>query len=271
MAIFTLTCATGAPGVTTTALGLTLAWPRDVVLVDADRTASQAVLAGYLSGTATGGRGLTSLAQAYRDGVDLASDLPSHLIPIPTDANTRARWFVPGFAHPGSSRLFEPVWPELTAALADLDRQGMDVILDAGRWGAQGLPSAVLAHSRWLGLVTRSTLRSLAALRLYMADITSAASANSCTVELVVVGPGAPYPAGEVGEHFGQAVDEVPWQPDDAAQLSDAAGRKTKTRNRPLARAYAALAAHLRGIADHWDAQLDPNLALSHTSGATHA
>ena len=260
MAIFTLTCATGAPGVTTTALGLTLAWPRDAVLIDADRTASQAVLTGYLAGLSTGGRGLTSLAQAYRDGVDLASDLPSHMLPIPAVPESAGqRWFVPGFARPGSSRLFEPVWPELINALADLDRQGIDAILDTGRWGAQGLPSAVLAHSRWLGLVTRSTLRSLAALRLYMPDVNAAASAQSgCAAELVVVGPGTPYPAAEIGKHFGWPVSDVPWQPDDAAQLSDGTRDRPRAASRPLARAYAVLAAHLREIADRWNAQIDP-------------
>ena len=34
MAVITLTSATGAPGVTTAALGLALTWPRDVLLVD---------------------------------------------------------------------------------------------------------------------------------------------------------------------------------------------------------------------------------------------
>ncbi|MCL2465397.1 MAG: hypothetical protein FWF28_10075 [Micrococcales bacterium] len=260
MAIFTLACATGAPGVTTTALGLTLAWPRDAVLIDADRTASQAVLAGYLTGTSTGGRGLTSLAQAYRDGTDLASDLPSHMLPIAAAQKSAGqRWFVPGFARPGSSRLFEPVWPELASALAELDRQGIDAILDAGRWGAQGLPPAVLAHSRWLGVVTRSTLRSLAALRLYMPDVNAATGAQpGCATELVVVRPGTPYPVAEIGEHFGWTVNDVPWQPDDAAQLSEGASGRLRTANRPLARAYAVLAAHLLEIADRWNAKIDP-------------
>ena len=36
MAVIVLASASGSPGVTTTALGLALLWPRPVVLVDAD-------------------------------------------------------------------------------------------------------------------------------------------------------------------------------------------------------------------------------------------
>jgi len=259
MAVFTLTCASGAPGVTTTALGLALAWPRDVVLVDADRTASQSVLAGYLSDVPTGGRGLTSLTQLWRDGLDLASDLPKHMVALP-DANTLAprRWFVPGFARPGSSGLFEPVWPELMDTLAGLDLSGIDVILDAGRWGAQGLPAAVIANTRWLGVVTRSTLRALATLRLYLPDVTATTDAvPSIIAGLVVVGPGAPYSTHEIADHFKWTADELPWQPEDAAHLSDGVPGRPRADKRPLTRSYAALAEKLRGTVDHWDAQLD--------------
>jgi hypothetical protein len=289
MAIFALTCATGAPGVTTAALGLTLAWPRDAVLVDADRCASQAILAGYLNGMRTGGRGLTSLAQSYRDGIDLVTDLPSHMVPFdrdepgeqpnpsdhrminrltrathsaipappPTDRPPPKRWFLPGFARPGSSSLFEPVWAELAAALADLDHQGTDVILDAGRWGGRGLPAGVLAQARALVVVTRSSLRALSALRLYAPDIRAATAAESCSSGLLVVNPGAPYLAREISQQFGwPSWGEVPWQPVDAAALSDGAATRPRPTTRPLAKSFALLACALRADADHWDAQV---------------
>jgi len=260
MAVFTLTSTSGAPGVTTTALGLTLAWPRDAVFVDADRTASQTVIAGYLNGVPTGGRGLTSLTQLWRDGLDLASDLHKHMVELPNTnlRTTMRRWFIPGFARPGSSSLFEPVWPELMDALAALDRQGIDVILDAGRWGPQGLPTAVLADTRWLGVVTRSTLPALATLRLYLPDVSAAADAvPGCTTGLVVVGPGAPYPTHEIADHFKWTADELPWQAEDAAHLSDGLPGRPRADKRPLARSYDALAAKLRGAVDRWEAQFD--------------
>ena len=67
MAVIVLASAGHAPGVTTTALGLALAWPREVLLVDADRTPTQAVLAGYLRGERPGQHGLGRLLQAVRE------------------------------------------------------------------------------------------------------------------------------------------------------------------------------------------------------------
>ena len=260
MAIITLVSATGSPGVTTCALGLALAWPRDVVLVDGDQCASQAILAGYLHGVTTGGRGMTSLAQAYRDGVDLVTDLPSHLVSLGDAAGQDAprRWFLPGFARPGSARLFEPVWPELMTALDALDRTGTDVIIDAGRWGSQGVPASVLAHSRCVGLVTRSSLRALAGLRLYTSDVAAAsAGAAGCFSGLIVVGPGTPYSASEIAQQFGLPLwGDVPWQPEDAAGLSDGARVRPKAANRPLARSFAVAAANFRATAQRWDQRI---------------
>lgn len=257
MAIITLVSATGSPGVTTCALGLALAWQRDVVLADVDAAASQAVLAGYLNGTATGGRGLTSLAQAFRDGVDLSGDLASHLISLTADGAPVRRWFLPGFARPGSARLFEPVWDELATAFDDLDRQGIDVIVDAGRWGP-GLPAALLNRTRCLVFVTRSSLRALAALRLYVTDVSSAlAGAEGCFPGLLVVGPSRPYSSGEIAKQFGLPVwAEVPWQVNDAATLSDGARSKSGSATRPLARSYAVAAGRLRGQAVQWESRL---------------
>jgi hypothetical protein len=50
MSLIVLASASGSPGVTTTALGLALTWPRPVLLVEADPTGGSAVAAGYLRG-----------------------------------------------------------------------------------------------------------------------------------------------------------------------------------------------------------------------------
>lgn len=253
MAVFTLACASGAPGVTTCALGLALAWPRDVVLVDADRSASQALLAGYFNGVATGGRGLTAVAQAYRDGLNISDDLPSNFVSFPGDHDTQ-KWLLPGYARPGSAQLFEPVWPELAAALDDLDRMGIDAIVDIGRWGA-GLPPDLLAVTRALALVTRTSLRSLAALRLYSPDATAAvANQAGCSAGLLVVGAGDPYDPRDIGEQFGLPVwGRLPWHPADAAALIEGTPPRRGVANRPLASSFDATATVLRGVAQAWD------------------
>ena len=43
MAVYALTSAAGSPGVTTTALGLALEWPNQVLLVDADPVGGSAI------------------------------------------------------------------------------------------------------------------------------------------------------------------------------------------------------------------------------------
>ena len=116
MAVVLLASATGSPGVTTTALGLALAWPRHCLVADCDRDPSQAVQAGYLRGMDNGGRGLMSLAHLHREGTPLAPELWRHTLPL-TQAGDRERRFLPGFSTAGASRLFEHVWDTLGEAL----------------------------------------------------------------------------------------------------------------------------------------------------------
>ena len=75
MVLIVLASASGSPGVSTTALGLTLNWHRPVLLVDADPTGSSAVFAGYFHGTQEPTGGLINLALSLREGT-LADALP---------------------------------------------------------------------------------------------------------------------------------------------------------------------------------------------------
>ena len=70
MSIILLTSPGGAPGLTTTALGLALTWPRDIVLVDADPCPGHVIESGYLTGRIPPRPGLIGLATAFRDGAD---------------------------------------------------------------------------------------------------------------------------------------------------------------------------------------------------------
>ena len=70
MSIILLTSPGGAPGLTTTALGQALTWPRDVVLVDADPCPGHVIESGYLTGRIPPRPGLIGLATAFRDGAD---------------------------------------------------------------------------------------------------------------------------------------------------------------------------------------------------------
>ncbi|MFT3860042.1 hypothetical protein [Micropruina sp.] len=220
MAIVVLCSAGHAPGVTSTALGLALAWPREVLLVDADPTPTQSVLAGYLRGERSGQHGLGGLLQAWRERRPLGEVIDAQAVELPSLlARDEPARFVPGFPHPGVVGLFGGVWPELMAALAARDG---DVLIDAGRLGVDGLPLPVVQHAGLVLVVTRTSLVALAALRLYLPALTEAVGADR--LALALVGSSMPYGRSEVQQQFGTTIAaDLDFDPEAAAVLSDGA------------------------------------------------
>lgn len=223
MALIVLTSATGAPGVTTSSLALALTWPRHVLLADCDREPGQGVQAGYLRGMDHGGRGLMSLAHLHREGHPLAPELWRQTLPLSEDRATQRR-FLPGFTTPGAARLFEHVWPALGEAFAQLDAQGVDVLVDAGRLSTAGLPLGLLTSADAVLLAVRSSLRSLAGARIHLPTLTDQLHAlpRQAPLGLLVVGPGRPYSSAEISAQFSLPTwAEAPWDPKLAEVLSD--------------------------------------------------
>ena len=255
MTTVVLANASGAPGNTVTAVGLGLTWPRDVLVVDADRTASQAILAGYLRGTVPHGQGLQRVLQVFRERGDLAEAVRRERLPLPvpapapvrgrqaTDAATPVRRdLLPGFTHLGSIDLFDAAWQPLGEVFRDL---GPDVVVDAGRLGHHGMPAGLAASADLVGLVCRTSLVSLAGVRVHLQALVDAAPPGRCG--LVLVGPGRPYEASEVAEQVGvPGVARIAWDPRAADDLApgEASGRWHRT---PLARSLAAAAVELSG------------------------
>ena len=117
MALITLTSASGSPGVTTTAVGLALSWPRPVLLVEADPTGGSAIGAGYLRGGAAPTDSLIDLAFAHRDGA-LLEAIPSVTATIPDTSVT----LIPGTRAHGQARSLTGLWEPLAAALKSSGR-----------------------------------------------------------------------------------------------------------------------------------------------------
>lgn len=203
MAVILCASATGSPGVTTTTLGLSLAWPRDVLLADCDRDPAQTIPAGYLRGMSFTGRGLTAVSRAQREGRPLAQHVWLQAVPL-ASTNNPDRRFLPGFSNPGSAMLFEGVWSDLGHAFAELGQSGIDVIVDAGRIGRSGLPAGLLSSADVIILLVKSSLRSLAATRLYLDALVNQVSAHTdrTTLALGVVGERRPYSAAEIADQF---------------------------------------------------------------------
>ncbi|MDO5735348.1 MAG: hypothetical protein Q4P15_02615 [Propionibacteriaceae bacterium] len=247
MATIVFTSASGSPGVTTTAVGLVLTWSRDVLLADCDRDPSQAVQAGYLRGMDHGGRGLAALARLHRENRALAPDLWRHTVPLALGDEQRR--FLPGFSQPATVRLFDSVWPELADAFAALDEQGVDVIVDAGRVGRDGLPLPLLAQADAVCFVTRTGLRPLAAARLYLPLVAEQLAHFPVpkALGLVLVDPNNPYSGNEIAAQFGVACwAELEYNTRLAMVLSDGAAEPRRFTESSLMNQYRAMGLRLR-------------------------
>jgi cellulose biosynthesis protein BcsQ len=247
MTMVLLTSAVGSPGGTTAAVGLARCWPGDTLLVDADRQPSQAVLAGFLNGAPSVGRGLTGLARAHRERRSVEQELPMHCVALGED-DTHRRRFLPGFSHPGSPALFSPIWPELTAALGRVQAGGTTVIVDCGRLG-DGLPSSLLAAADVVLVVTRTSLRALAGVRLYLPQLEQRLEglAAGTQLGLVIVGEGRPYTAREISNQFGIAVwGTLALQPRAARVWSDGLSPSRRFEHCALARTVRSTIATIR-------------------------
>lgn len=221
MAVIVLASASGSPGVTTCALGLALVWPRPVVLVDADPVGGSAVLAGYCRGTVAHNDAMVQLALAHRDG-RLGEVLPGVLMQLP---GTQVS-FLPGpRSHAQAASLVE-LWPALAVELRQLQRTGLDVLVDAGRLGMRHSPAGLVAAADVGVLVVRSDLPGLAAGRQWCAEWLAAArdGSGAGSVFGLVVGAGRPYSAQDVRRTLQlPTVECVAWDPDAAAVLSTGA------------------------------------------------
>ncbi len=209
MAVIALTSASGSPGVTTTAVGLALLWPRPALLVEADPTGGSGILAGYFRGLREYDAGLIELALSP---VDVREALPTVVRAI--DGSNAS--FVAGTRSHSQAAGLRDLWAPLGDALADLDEHGQDVIVDAGRLGLAGSPEPIMASADVTVLLTRTSLPALAAARSWSDRIRRDDMWNGPAV--VLVGEGQPYRSHEVSKVLGMPViSDVVDDPEGAA------------------------------------------------------
>jgi len=224
-----------------------------VLLVDADRDPSQSVLAGYLRGTEAGVRGMTALARHHGDRRSLPQELWQQCLFLTGD-DSPARRFLPGFTHPGTPGLFLPLWPDLAATFTTLEDNGTDVIVDAGRLGPDGLPPALLSHADLLLICVRSSLRSLAALRLHLPGVRAQVETaiGQPRPALCVVGPNRPYTPTAIAEQFELPVSvTIAYDPRDAGVLSEGDAESRHFATGPLMRSLRTAASSIAAELEH--------------------
>jgi hypothetical protein len=204
VAVLALVSAKGSPGVTSTALALTLTRTSPVILAECDPSGGS-VLPGFLRGQLGADRGLVPLAAAELRGESLASDFWSHLVDF--DPPHRHRLLLPGAADPAQAGSLAPVWGRLAEFLTALEvRHGYDVVADCGRLAVPHPPLPVLYTADLVLLVLRPELPSVSAAAAALRTLRSTlAGAGPDTLGLAVVGDGE-YGAGEIGRQLGVPV-----------------------------------------------------------------
>ena len=239
MAVIALVSASGSPGVTTTAVGLALTWPRPVLLIEADPTGGSGVLAGYFRGTREYDVGLIELALSPASPGDALRDVVRPL-------NDGHAAFVAGTRSPAQATALTRVWEPLAEALADLDAQGQDVIVDAGRLGLVGSPEPLLAGADVSLMVTRSTLPALAAARVWAGAARRDGGWRKPGV--LLIGEGEPYGPREVGKVLELPVTTLADAPDAAAVFHRGATPPRNFDSGPYVRSLRAAAASIRAV-----------------------
>jgi hypothetical protein len=238
--LYALVSAGGAPGVTTAAVALALAWPGAAIVAECDPSGGD-ILAGLLAGRVPAQRGITEHAiEAGGNGAAAADGLRSFLVPLDED---QTRMVLPGLTDPRQAAGLAPAWPSVAATLA---AQSADVIADCGRLDAgPGQPRAVLAAARTVALVLRPTLRQVWSARPRI-DMLRQLAGGSDRLALLLTGPGT-HSVREVAHALGVPVAAV--LPDDArsaALLSDGLGTHRQLMSGGLLRAAAVAGRALR-------------------------
>jgi hypothetical protein len=236
MAVIALASAKGAPGVTTTALALTLTWPRPALLVEAD-LAGSSILSGFYRGHLPHDRGLRELAIIHAHG-EFDHKLPEQMMQLGEGDSTKR--FLPGIPSPKDAPAVTNLWSDLTNYLVSLDRAGIDVIVDLGRLSALADPREVLLRlADQVLVVTSSRMPDILVTR----EITQAHTSPDLAVRelsnmaLLVVGPGRPYATSEIAGTIGlPPAGEIAWDPATAEVFSVGAKPSRKYATTALAR-----------------------------------
>ncbi|MGB7980878.1 MAG: hypothetical protein WCF36_08825 [Candidatus Nanopelagicales bacterium] len=241
MAVIALTSVSGAPGVTTTILGLGLAWHRPALIVEADVTPGSAILAGYCRGVVPHDQGIIDVALAAGLGEPVDEAIADHVRDL--DGGLRLLAGVANSAQVGS---VEAVWGPLAAALRGMDDLGVDVLVDAGRLGAAHGPMPLLRQADLVGVVLRADLPSINAARGalgMLGEDLDRLGLGRTVLHTILVGPARPYTAGEVSAALGTPMlGDVAWDPASAAVLSTGAAPPRGSARSPLTRSISALA-----------------------------
>ena len=133
MSTIVLTSVSGAPGVTTTAIGLGRVWPQSSLVVEDDT--HHAMLAGYLRAAQHAEPNLAAVANLTSTPTNAQTVWESIARPLPTDdpVGGLRRKGILGPPTPWSRAGIDPRWGFMLALWRQLAEAGIDTIIDLGR------------------------------------------------------------------------------------------------------------------------------------------
>lgn len=213
MSLVALVSAKGSPGVSTSALAFTLAWPAPTLLAECDPAGGD-LLSGYLAKyDLPTDRGVLPLASAALRGA-AEDDFLGQLIDL--DAPHRQRLVLPGISDPAQAASLNPAWAHLGEFLAGLTQT---VIVDCGRLSAAHPPWPLLARADLVLLVLRPTsVRSVSPAVPALSRMRKELGEGNSHIGLMLIGGG--ISPREIARHLVTPVlARLPWDPATAAAL----------------------------------------------------
>lgn len=231
----------GSPGTSTAALALAAAWPRPVVVVDADPTGGD-ISAGLGRGTWPPRATLGELVIAARS-TPVGEALRRLVVrPAPHSPPVLA-----GLGSPAQAAAVP--WQRLARGFRDLS--GADVVLDAGRWITAAVTAPLLRESDQVVLVTGSALGAVRVAARAVPELRAELTTVDDLLALLVVGPGRPYPASEIAAAIHvELLGVLPWDERGAQVWSDGVDPGRRFAHGPLQRAARQVAQRLAGPYD---------------------
>jgi hypothetical protein len=241
MALIFLASIAGAPGATTTALMLAAQWPRAVMVVEADLSRPSSILPGFYRGQQDHSKGLTSVAIAHQNNQLEPEALWSQALQYAPN-----RFLVPGFSTiAGAAGSTPAFWSKLAQTFTGLEGSGVDVIIDAGRYGFKDPRGALLQQADFIGLVTKQHLPDVAAIASRRDDINAelAGVDHAERIRLILVEDQFKgYTNKEIADVVGIPVlTTLPWHPRTAAVVSLGEPANRSTTSSALTRSVAVL------------------------------
>ncbi|MFI0411182.1 hypothetical protein [Actinomadura sp. 3N508] len=225
---------------TTTALGVALAWPGKVLLAECDPMGRR-VLPGYMADRLRqpAGPGLLGLTTSASAESDVSALLEQCVVPLDEDGRAE---LLHGIRDPRHAAHLAALWPLVARALAT--REG-DVIADVGRLGGSEMPVALLEAADLVVVALKPTLAQIDAARPRL-DVLRTLVGDHGQIAVCLVSDG-PYSAAEIRRVLKAPVlAELPCSPADAQVLSDGARPRRTFRASLLVRSFDRLGKRMR-------------------------